>query len=49
LQLECHEPVTGADPIPEALPGWKMASAGSDWLTKPATQIEWGTGCMKSV
>jgi len=28
--------------IPQALPGSKMASAGSDWLTNPATQITWG-------
>jgi hypothetical protein len=28
--------------IPQALPGSKMASAGADWLTSPATQITWG-------
>ncbi len=28
--------------IPQALPGSKMASAGSDWRTNPATQIKWG-------
>ncbi|MCS5714464.1 lytic transglycosylase domain-containing protein [Herbiconiux sp. CPCC 205716] len=28
--------------IPQALPGSKMASAGADWLTNPATQITWG-------
>jgi hypothetical protein len=33
---------SGAYGIPQALPGWKMASAGSDWLTNPATQIAWG-------
>jgi hypothetical protein len=33
---------TGAYGIPQALPGSKMASAGSDWRTNPATQIRWG-------
>ncbi len=42
-------PSSGAYGIPQALPGWKMASAGSDWLTNPATQIEWGMGYIKSV
>ena len=32
----------GAYGIPQALPGSKMASAGSDWRTNPATQIKWG-------
>jgi hypothetical protein len=33
---------SGAYGIPQALPGSKMASAGADWRTDPATQIEWG-------
>jgi hypothetical protein len=33
---------SGATGIPQALPGSKMASAGSDWKTSAATQIEWG-------
>jgi hypothetical protein len=33
---------SGAYGIPQALPGSKMASAGSDWKTNPATQIKWG-------
>jgi len=28
--------------IPQALPGSKMASAGSDWETNPLTQVRWG-------
>ncbi|HTU72020.1 MAG TPA: hypothetical protein VMG38_00740 [Trebonia sp.] len=32
----------GAYGIPQAFPGSKMASAGSDWETDPATQIKWG-------
>ena len=38
---------SGAYGIPQALPGSKMASAGSDWLTNPATQIKWGLGYIK--
>lgn len=33
---------SGATGIPQALPGSKMASAGADWKTNPATQIKWG-------
>ena len=32
---------SGAYGIPQALPGKKMASAGSDWKTNPITQIKW--------
>jgi resuscitation-promoting factor RpfB len=34
--------------IPQALPASKMASAGSDWRTNPATQIRWGLGYIRS-
>jgi hypothetical protein len=37
-------PSSGAYGIPQALPGGKMASAGSDWRTNPVTQIRWGLG-----
>lgn len=40
---------SGAYGIPQALPGWKMASAGRDWLTNPATQITWGLDYISSV
>jgi hypothetical protein len=40
-------PSSGAYGIPQALPGTKMASAGSDWKTNPATQIKWGLGYIK--
>nr|WP_116026463.1 lytic transglycosylase domain-containing protein [Thermomonospora umbrina] len=40
-------PSSGAYGIPQALPGSKMASAGSDWRTNPATQIKWGLGYIK--
>jgi hypothetical protein len=35
---------SGAYGIPQSLPGSKMASAGADWATNPATQITWGLG-----
>ncbi|WP_307682380.1 aggregation-promoting factor C-terminal-like domain-containing protein [Trueperella bonasi] len=37
-------PSSGAYGIPQSLPGSKMASAGADWQTNPATQIRWGLG-----
>jgi hypothetical protein len=37
-----ENPTSGAYGIPQALPGSKMASAGSDWASNPATQIRWG-------
>ncbi len=33
---------SGAYGIPQSLPASKMATAGSDWRTNPATQIKWG-------
>jgi hypothetical protein len=33
--------------IPQANPGTKMASAGSDWLNSARTQINWGLGYIK--
>lgn len=41
-------PYSGAYGIPQALPGAKMASAGADWETNPATQIKWGLGYIKA-
>jgi hypothetical protein len=38
---------SGAYGIPQALPGSKMASAGPDWQTNPATQIRWGLTYIK--
>jgi hypothetical protein len=35
---------SGAYGIPQALPGIKMESVGSDWRTNPVTQIKWGLG-----
>jgi hypothetical protein len=38
---------SGAYGIPQALPASKMASAGPDWQTNPATQIRWGLRYVK--
>jgi hypothetical protein len=38
---------SGAYGVPQALPGSKMASAGSDWATNPWTQIKWMMGYMQ--
>lgn len=35
---------SGAYGLPQALPGSKMASAGSDWQTNPITQLRWMNG-----
>ncbi|MEK8172397.1 lytic transglycosylase domain-containing protein [Streptomyces sp. M19] len=39
---------SGAYGLLQALPGSKMASAGADWQTNPATQIKWGLNYMDS-
>jgi hypothetical protein len=43
-----ENPNSGAYGIPQALPGSKMASAGPDWQTNPATQILWGLEYIQS-
>jgi len=35
---------SGAYGIPQSLPASKMAAAGGDYMTDPATQIRWGLG-----
>lgn len=39
---QAYNASSGATGIPQALPGSKMASAGSDWQTNATTQIAWG-------
>ena len=41
---QAGNPSSGAYGIPQSLPANKMASAGADWRTNPATQIRWGLG-----
>jgi hypothetical protein len=39
---------SGAYGIPQALPASKMAAAGADYMTSPATQIRWGLSYISS-
>ena len=41
-RVNADNPISDAYGIPQALPGSKMAAAGSDWRTNAATQINWG-------
>ncbi len=43
-RINAENASSGAYGIPQALPGSKMATAGADWRTSAATQIEWGLG-----
>ena len=43
-RVNAYNAGSGAYGIPQSLPGNKMASAGADWETNPATQISWGLG-----
>ncbi|MBG6058084.1 hypothetical protein RCH16_001680 [Cryobacterium sp. MP_M5] len=43
-RADAYNAGSGAYGIPQSLPGSKMASAGSDWRTNAATQIDWGLG-----
>lgn len=43
-RVNARNAYSGAYGIPQALPGSKMASAGSDWETNPVTQIRWMSG-----
>lgn len=47
-KVNATNPSSGAYGIPQALPGNKMAAAGSDWRTNPATQISWGLSYVKA-
>lgn len=47
-RVNAMNPSSGAYGIPQALPGAKMASAGADWSTSAATQIEWGLGYVQN-
>lgn len=46
-KTDADNPSSGAYGIPQSLPGSKMASAGADWKTNPATQIKWGLKYIK--
>jgi hypothetical protein len=38
---------SGTYGIPQAYPGYKMASAGSDWRRNATTQVRWGLGYVR--
>lgn len=40
-RVNADNPTSSAYGIPQAMPGSKMASAGSDWRTNPRTQLRW--------
>ena len=46
--ITATNPTSGAYGIPQALPGSKMATAGADWKTNPATQIKWALSYVKA-
>jgi hypothetical protein len=46
--IHADNPSSSAYGIPQALPGSKMASAGPDWESNPATQIRWGLEYIQS-
>jgi hypothetical protein len=46
-RTNADNPTSDAYGIPQSLPGSKMASAGSDWKSNPATQIRWGLRYIK--
>lgn len=43
-QWNAENPTSGAYGIPQSLPASKLATAGDDWKTNPATQIKWSLG-----
>ncbi|PJI94069.1 G5 domain-containing protein [Luteimicrobium subarcticum] len=46
-RVSAHNASSGAWGIPQALPGNKMSTKGTDWKTNPKTQISWGLGYIK--
>jgi hypothetical protein len=46
-EWSAKNPYSGAYGIPQSLPASKMAAAGADWRTNPATQIRWGLDYIK--
>lgn len=48
-RFDADNPSSSAYGIPQALPGAKMAAAGADWETNPATQIAWGLGYIDDI
>jgi alpha-amylase/alpha-mannosidase (GH57 family) len=47
--VTAYNPGSGAYGIPQAVPGYKMASAGPGWQHDAATQIRWGLTYIKDL
>jgi uncharacterized protein YabE (DUF348 family) len=47
-RVDATNPGSGAYGIPQALPAYRLASAGPDWRTNPVTQIRWGLNYIAS-
>ncbi|GAA2266551.1 MULTISPECIES: aggregation-promoting factor C-terminal-like domain-containing protein [Kitasatospora] len=47
-KVTATNPSSGAYGLAQALPGYKMASAGADWRTNPRTQIKWALNYMNT-
>ncbi|GAA1352715.1 transglycosylase SLT domain-containing protein [Streptomyces beijiangensis] len=45
---QAQNPTSAAYGLVQSNPGSKMASAGADWQTNPATQIKWGLNYMEN-
>lgn len=46
--VHAYNPYSGAYGIPQAVPGSKMGSAGSNWRNSARTQIRWGLRYIRS-
>jgi hypothetical protein len=49
LAVHAYNPYTGATGIPQAVPGYKMATAGPDWQNNAWTQERWGLRYIRPV
>jgi hypothetical protein len=47
-RVHAYNRYSGAAGIPQADPGWKMASAGPNWSSNATTQIRWGLRYIQS-
>jgi hypothetical protein len=48
-RIHAYNPYSGAYGIPQAVPGSKMSSAGSDWQSSARVQIRWGLRYIRAV
>lgn len=48
-RVHAANPYSGSYGIPQATPGYKMASAGRNWWSSARVQIRWGLRYIRSV